>query len=216
MKNGVFTTTMVTKRTWLSGNWSINYYMGLIAENTMSDFGEFTKLQSVKSMVKNTREIEYSDILDSSRFSIKLDVIDPQTEYSGKVAAPLSILIGSIRPYLGNILIVPKVEWFGFDQDYLFPIKSEFLIFEPNDGLIWYWYWYLNSEDFLGRLPVGSGDTRPRLNPNEARMIPATPVSLESRKKLNATIRDLYNREWELMLEIIEKTGQFKTGANGE
>jgi len=47
-------------------------------------------------------------------------------------------------------------------------------------------------------------------------MIPATPVSLESRKKLNETIRDLYNREWKLMIEIREKTEQFKTGVNGE
>ena len=210
MKNGVFTTTMVTGQTWVSGNWSINYYMGLMADNTMSDFGEFTKPRSVKSMVKYTREIEYSDILDSSRFSIKLDTTDSENEYAGKVAPPLSILIGSMRPYLGNILVVPKAEWFGFDQDYLFPIKSEFLIFEPSDGLTWYWYWYLNSENFLGRLPVGSGDTRPRLNPSEAGMIPAAPDSLESRKKLNGIIRDLYNREWELMIEIKEKTGKFR------
>ena len=58
-----------SQRLWLQGKpvmeIGVSITVGLMADNTMSDFGEFTKPRSVKSMVKYTREIEYSDILDS-------------------------------------------------------------------------------------------------------------------------------------------------------
>ncbi len=70
-----------------------------------------------------------------------------------------------MRAYLGNVLVTPKASWIAEKSPFFFAIKSEFVQVVAKDGLLYFWWAFLQTPGFLRALPIGTGGTRPRLDP---------------------------------------------------
>jgi len=120
------------------------------------------------------------------------------------MASESQLLLGTLRAYLGNVIVTPKAEWLGVHGPLLFPLKSEFVLVIPHDGLDYYWWAYLRSEEFRDQLAVGHGGTRPRLHPLDVMRTPVSVPSLEKRKDLDFRLRKLAEEEWKLYVRNTE------------
>jgi restriction endonuclease S subunit len=101
-----------------------------------------------------------------------------------------------MRGYLGNIVVTPKVEWLGLPAPLWFAVKSEFVRINPKDGLLYFWWAYLKSPAFLHNLPVGSGGTRPRLQPESLAQMPVNVPPLSVRRKVHEQLETLAASGW--------------------
>ena len=99
------------------------------------------------------------------------------------------LLFGTMRAYLGNVVVTPRAEWIGEQSPFVFAVKSEFVQIEPKDGLVYFWWAYLQTQSFLHSLPIGSGGTRPRLH---ASALSQTPVEVPTKN-----IRETLHKEIE-------------------
>lgn len=119
-----------------------------------------------------------------------------------------TLLFGTMRAYLGNVLVTPDPEWVGFDPSVRFQVKSEFLVIEPVDGLRYYWAAILRSPSFLRRLPPGGGGTRPRLDANGLLRLPVDVAAIPERTRIDAALRNLAEQEWRFMIERLHLLGE--------
>ncbi len=107
-----------------------------------------------------------------------------------------ALLFGTMRAYLGNVLVTPRAEWIGEQSPFVFAVKSEFVQIEPKDGLLYFWWAYLQTQAFLHSLPVGSGGTRPRLH---ASALSHTPVQIPTeniRERIHKDIETFAASVW--------------------
>jgi hypothetical protein len=109
------------------------------------------------------------------------------------------LLLGTMRAYLGNVLVTPKAEWIGVPAPAYYPVKAEFVCIRPHDGLVYYWWAYLRSRDFIQHLPPGSGGTRPRLHVKDLAGVRVTVPPPETREAIDAALRECAQAEWELL-----------------
>ncbi|HKP11020.1 MAG TPA: hypothetical protein VJZ91_02880, partial [Blastocatellia bacterium] len=106
------------------------------------------------------------------------------------------LLLGTMRAYLGNIIVTPRAAWLGRKGPLSFAVKSEFVRVAPRDGLVYFWWAYLRSAAFLARLPAGSGGTRPRLQPDALAAACVNVPELEKRAAIHARLAECAAREW--------------------
>jgi hypothetical protein len=112
------------------------------------------------------------------------------------------ILFGTMRAYLGNILVTPLAQWIGYPSPLHFQVKSEFVVIAPFDELPYFWLAYLRSKSFLENLPLGSGGTRPRLQPHTLAQTPVTVPNLGLRQEIHAQLKELARQEWQTYVAI--------------
>jgi hypothetical protein len=120
------------------------------------------------------------------------------------------ILFGTMRAYLGNVLVTPDPTWLGLPEGTCYQVKSEFLVVEPLDGFVYYWAAFLRSDHFLRRLPPGGGGTRPRLNIDALLDLPVDPNDKTTREDIDRALRGLAEEEWRIMAkrrEVITRGG---------
>jgi hypothetical protein len=140
--------------------------------------------------------IEYNQISRGSWPAFWLERAEAGSSTSLPVVGEQALLFGTMRAYLGNVLVTPRREWVGSLRPLVFSVKSEFIQLVPNDGLVYYWWAYLRSNQFLANLPLGSGGTRPRM---DAGSLLASPVQVHdehTRDSLNARLLALAEEEW--------------------
>ena len=106
------------------------------------------------------------------------------------------LLFGTMRAYLGNVLVTPKAEWIGCRGPLFFPVKSEFVCVEPDDNCVYFWWAFLRSSDLLSNLPLGSGGTRPRLRRESFLQTPVKVPGLETRRAIHERLKECAEREW--------------------
>jgi hypothetical protein len=99
-----------------------------------------------------------------------------------------ALLFGTMRAYLGNVVVTPRAEWIGEQSPFFFAVKSEFVQVVPKDGLTYFWWAYLQTHSFLHSLPIGSGGTRPRLHASSLAQTPIEVPTREVREALHAQI----------------------------
>jgi hypothetical protein len=107
-----------------------------------------------------------------------------------------SLLFGTMRAYLGNLAVIPLAEWIGEAASFNASVKSEFVRVIPKDGLTFFWWAYLQSQQFLHNLPIGSGGTRPRVN---CAGLAQTPVSIPEesvRAELHRQLQESSKTMW--------------------
>jgi hypothetical protein len=108
-----------------------------------------------------------------------------------------------MRAYLGNIVVTPLAEWVDQESPISFSVKSEFVVVSPHDKLVYFWLAYLRSRHFLENLPVGTGGTRPRLQPQALGQTVVTVPSLEARRTIHKDLEVLARKEWENRLRTL-------------
>lgn len=146
------------------------------------------------------RPLEYADISSGDHLTFTLEDCAPDAPSKLCAVGERALLMGTMRAYLGNIVVTPRAEWLGRRGPLAFTVKSEFVELVPHDGLVYFWWAYLRSATFLAKLPTGGGGTRPRL---QSEALAATRVSvpeLEERAAINRQLEDCAAREWRAAL----------------
>lgn len=198
MKNGVSFSSIINTEDFVSGIWDPYYYKSKNVSNKFSNYVEISKSFSYKFPLNSFKysPIEYRDIPkgNSITFNLSLNV---DTEATNKCFAvpENTLLFGTMRAYLGNVLVTPKANWLN-EKKLWFPINSEFCEVQPFDTLKYFWFAFIKSPLFLNNLPTGTGGTRPRVNAEQLYQIPIVVPELEERLEINAKIERFAQKIW--------------------
>lgn len=158
--------------------------------------GEFLSIEkpSHRSSGSPFGPIEYRSLLPGPNLAFRLTRTPQVTRLP--TVGPQELLLGTMRAYLGNVLVTPLPEWLGEATRARFALKSEFVHLRPIDGNVYFWWVLLRSRSVLDRLPLGSGGTRPRLQPYDLLDLRVTVLPPRLRRVSHDRLRRLAEREW--------------------
>lgn len=142
--------------------------------------------------------IEYRHVPSASH-DVCSFVLHPRESHDEALAAvgERTLLFGTMRAYLGNVIVTPEVDWIGVMPGGRFAVKSEFLVVEPKDRLVYYWWHLLRSSEFLRSLPPGGGGTRPRLDCEVFLNSPVQLHPLAERRRIHEETERIAKSEWQ-------------------
>jgi hypothetical protein len=210
-KRGTAFVCIVEDRQRQPAVWEPHGYRSAEASGKLGDYVEVRRLRRLSSGPRSPfRALEYRDISRGDHLTFTLEDNPPQASAKLCEVGEQELLMGTMRAYLGNIIVTPHAEWLARKRPLAFAVKSEFVQVVPRDGLVYFWWAYLRSAMFLTKLPTGSGGTRPRLQPEA---LVATAVSVPDMKKraaINEQLEDCAAREWREMLRrraILDSVG---------
>ena len=213
MKNGSTYISIVERADFVSGNWNPSSYRHGESEDKLSDFADVKRAEGrkTKGAVSPYAPIEYRDIPAGVFLTFSLTTLNP-LDASPKYAfvKEQSLLFGTMRAYLGNVIVTPKASWVR-KEHVTFTIKSEFVEIIPHDGLVYFWWNYLRSASFLSLMPAGDGGTRPRANAESLLNIPVTVPPLEERRKVNDKLLDLAEKAWDNYIQCLDLANDSNT-----
>ncbi len=200
-KNGHMFIAVINRKE-LSNSWN-PYSYRKSDTSSLSDFVKVVKVRSNEDSVSTSifSPIEYSHIPIGKHFTFVLNEHDAEQKCRTNSVGEGTLLFGTMRAYLGNVIVTPNSKWIGHHGPLHFPVKSEFVEIKPKDELIYFWWGYFQSPSFLKNLPTGSGGTRPRLHPDVLLRVPVDVPSLETRKKINDSLEKIAKQEWESYIE---------------
>jgi len=181
--------------------WEPHSYRGAEASGKLGDYVEVRRLRRLSSGQPSPfRPIAYADISSGDHLTFRLENNVQESSLKLCAVGEQELLMGTMRAYLGNVIVTPRAEWLERKGPLTFVVKSEFVQVVPRDGLVYFWWAYLRSAMFLTKLPTGSGGTRPRM---QAEALAATTVNVPDVKKraaLNEQLEACAAREWREML----------------
>jgi hypothetical protein len=132
--------------------------------------------------------IEYRHIPRGTIPTFILEPLGSPSAWKADVVGEGCLLFGTMRAYLGNVLVTPEAAWIAEESPFFFAVKSEFVQVVPIDGLLYFWWAFLQTPGFLHGLPIGTGGTRPRLDPcsllQTSVEVPAQPIRERVHHKL--------------------------------
>lgn len=205
-KNGTFFLSVITPDQFIPSVWDPYVYR---QNDSMDLLGDFVAVEPVRShamfaMNAPFEPIEYRDIPASEYLSFGLRRGNLCKQETSAVDEG-QLLFGTMRAYLGNVLVTPEAEWIWQAPPLRFQVKSEFVMVRPSDELVYFWLAYFRSQVFLAHLPLGAGGTRPRLPASNLLRTPVSLPPLEFRQEIHHTLRTLAKQEWHTRLSV-EKT----------
>lgn len=198
-KNGTFFLSVVTAEDLRVGVWDPYAYRTPAEGETLAHFAVVQRLQ-VRAPRRlagfRMSPLEYRHL---HRGSIPVFTVEPEGMANpGNV--PMigegELLFGTMRAYLGNVLVTPKAEWMGETAPLFFPVKSEFVQVVPKDGLLYFWWAFFQTSRFLQSLPVGSGGTRPRLDRELLLQTPVEVPEISVRERVHRELAAYAERAW--------------------
>ncbi|MFL6275817.1 MAG: hypothetical protein ACJ74G_11580 [Blastocatellia bacterium] len=201
-KRGTLFVRIVEERQWQPAVWDPHRYQSAKASLLFGDYVEVRGLRrSASDSFSPFRPIEYGDISGGDYLTFKLEEANQQEAIH---VAPSrfcrigerALLMGTMRAYLGNIIVTPRAAWLGRRGPLSFAVKSEFVQLVPRDGMVYFWWAIVRSAVFLANLPTGSGGTRPRLQPEALAATPVRVPELEQRAAINEQLEKSAAREW--------------------
>ncbi|MGA2748104.1 MAG: hypothetical protein ABSG59_04940 [Verrucomicrobiota bacterium] len=202
-KNGTYFLSVVEADVLQAGVWDPYAYREPTRSETLEHFASVQKLPTRSHPARGFyySPIEYRHIHRGTIPVFTLERADRSHGERVPVAGEGCLLFGTMRAYLGNVLVTPKASWLGETSPIFFPVKSEFVHIVPKDNLIFFWWVFLQSPRFLQSLPVGSGGTRPRLDRD---LLLRTPVEVpiqSVRERIDNCLRGCAERAWHDYLE---------------
>ncbi len=212
-KNGYTFFTIVNAYQIESGQWNPYHYKKNKSNQTLSDFVNIQNIKNNKQdiSISDFAPIEYKNIPKGELLTFSLeDNCLQEGRYS--VVGEQVLLFGTMRAYLGNVVVTPKSDWIEKNSPLFYPINSEFVEIIPKDKLIYFWWGYLKSPLFLNQMPTGSGGTRPRVSIDNLEKIPITIPVLEKREEINSHLIALAKQSWINFMtcrKIIKQTNFF-------
>ncbi len=204
-KNGITFSSVVDSDQLISGTWDPFYYRSKATKNTLDKYVEINKQSSYKFSINTFKysPIEYKDIPRGSTVVFNL-YRNSEDQTNKCFAVPENtLLMGTMRAYLGNIIVTPKSSWLSEDKAW-FAINSEFCEIIPNDNLKYFWWAFFKSSSFLNNLPTGTGGTRPRVTVEQLYRIPVIIPDIEVRIKINTSIETVAKRLWKDQMDLSE------------
>jgi len=208
-RNGKFFISTVKEDDFISSVWDPYVYRHNGKTHTLSHFTIVQKVgvKSVAPAYLPFDPIEYRDIPHGNYLSFALAPRSNNAPPNLPVVGEGELLFGTMRAYLGNILVTPLAEWANQKPPLYFQVKSEFVVVSPHDKLPYFWLAYMRSKTFLENLPLGSGGTRPRLQPKALMQTPVTVPSLKVRKEIHDKLSALATNEWKNYRKIASALG---------
>jgi hypothetical protein len=181
--------------------WDPHRYRSVEEEGVLGDYVEVRSLRRLSAATASPfRAIEYGDISrgDHLTFTLEEGAHEPLAKLCS--VGEQTLLMGTMRAYLGNIIVTPRADWLNCTSSLRFAVKSEFVEIAPLDRLIFFWWAYLRSKTFLARLPAGGGGTRPRLQAEALATTSVNVPDLEKRTTIHRQLARCAAREWRQML----------------
>lgn len=197
-KNGAAFLQIVSRSDFRSAVWDPYEYRQGAHHETLGTFANIVPL-SASGQLGNTwrfAPIEYRHIA-RGRLPVFMIEANPPEEPMGLRYAPAgSLLFGTMRAYLGNVAVVPMAEWIGETTPLNAAVKSEFVRVVPKDNCSYFWWAYLQSQQFLHNLPIGSGGTRPRVNCAGLAQTPVSVPNVKVREQLHTELQEGAKTMW--------------------
>ncbi|MBD2137750.1 restriction endonuclease subunit S [Anabaena sp. FACHB-1237] len=195
-KNGYTFFTIVNSANLKTGIWNPYSYKDNELDNSLSDFVTIEKIANKGNInLSDFAPIEYKNIPTGELLTFSLQDNSVQ-EGKYYIIGEQVLLFGTMRAYLGNVLVTPKAKWLEKESPIFYPINSEFVEIIPHDKLPYFWWSYLKSAVFLQQMPTGSGGTRPRVTIDNLKQIPVSVPTLEERIKINNCLIQLAEQSW--------------------
>jgi len=197
-KNGSYFLSIVDRASSKPGIWDPFDYRENKQARTL---GYFASIQSLKAVpiprhAFKFAPLEYRHIGRGHvpAFILETSAGGLQSSCHGVVEGAL--LFGTMRAYLGNVVVTPRAEWIGEQSPFVFAVKSEFVQIVPKDGFVYFWWAYLQTQSFLHSLPIGTGGTRPRLHASSLSQTPVEVPTKDVRERLNGHIEAFAASLW--------------------
>jgi hypothetical protein len=197
-KNGALFISIVDREQMIRSVWDPYSYRGNRAGKCLGDYVEAAKLGRDKSAACRSpfRPVEYADISRGKSLAFALETRGPVSSFKTASAGEGELLMGTMRAYLGNVLVTPRAEWLGLEGPLCFPVKSEFVRIAARDRCSYFWWAFLQSPLFLTSLPAGSGGTRPRLQVDSLLLTPVRVPGASTRRMVHERLSDCAEQEW--------------------
>ena len=198
-KNGSYFFSIVERSAFRAGIWDTFSYR----ERKQSDLLEhFAQVMKVRAAAASGGALEYAPIeyRHIPRGRIPIFILEQATLLNRCVSTGVpegSLLFGTMRAYLGNVLVTPEATWLEQESPLVFSVKSEFVQVVPKDGLVYFWWAFLQSPSFLQALPVGGGGTRPRLDTTSLLQTPVEVPLRAVREKIHRQILHYAKIAWQ-------------------
>ena len=189
-KNGSFFLSIVDQASLRPGIWDPYAYREKKQTHTL---GYFASVQPLKVLALprhafNFAPLEYRHIGRGHLPAFVLESSNGGLQSSCRGVGEGALLFGTMRAYLGNVVVTPRAQWIGEKSPFVFAVKSEFVQVVPKDRLVYFWWAYLQTQSFLQSLPIGTGGTRPRLHASSLSQTPVEVPTEDTRERIHAQI----------------------------
>lgn len=131
--------------------------------------------------LSSARKINYKQVDTGTGFYSPVLLDTTEESYYSKTLPPGKVIIGRMRPYLNNTTVLDP----NLLNGTTIATDSEWLIFEPDDGLIHYWGLVLRTENVLRQFSITRGQTRPRLHEEDLCKISVPVHNEDTKERLN-------------------------------
>ena len=197
-KNGSFFLSILDRSALRTAIWDPYSYREKKQTQTL---GYFASVQSLKGVALPPHAfrfapLEYRHIGRGHVPAFMLESSGGGLQSSCHGVGEAALLFGTMRAYLGNVVVTPRAEWIGEKTPFVFAVKSEFVHVVPKDGLVYFWWAYLQTQSFLRSLPIGTGGTRPRLHASSLSQTPVEVPTKDVREQLHAQIEGFAASLW--------------------
>jgi len=210
-KNGAYFLSIVERASLKSGTWDPSCYRERKQSQTLGYFASIQPLNAI-TQPRHTFKfapLEYRHISRGHVPAFTLEPFSGGMQMSSHGVEEGVLLFGTMRAYLGNVIVTPRADWIGERSPFVFAVKSEFVQVVPKDGLIYFWWAYLQSQSFLHNLPIGTGGTRPRLQASALAQTPVEVPTKDVRERLDKQLHDFAANLWSqyvTMEQLLEET----------
>ena len=136
----------------------------------------------------NARKVNYKQVDNSTGFYSPVPLNRNDDSYSGRQLLPGTIVIGRMRPYLNNTIVIDP----DFTGTTTIVSDSEWQVFEPKDNLHYFWAMILRTNNVLRQFSITRGQTRPRLHEDDLRQISVPSIPKDKRAEIDEYRRGLF------------------------
>ena len=195
-RTGTMFVAFVTGEELRPGVWDPFLYRENGRSRTLGDNIAVSRLESETMTEAPFAPLEYKHIPKENSLTFMLESSEARVNRAMNAVGEQALLFGTMRAYLGNVVVMPKAKWLGLASPLIYPVKADFVHLVPKDGLHYFWWAYLRSPAFLHSLPVGSGGTRPRLHPEALIRTPVSVPPITVRRQVHLKLLSSAERAW--------------------
>lgn len=210
-KNGTYFLSIINRVSLKPATWDPYSYREKRQSQTL---GYFASVQSLKATRLPRHPfkfapLEYRHIGRAHFPAFTLESTGGEAQGNCHGVGEGALLFGTMRAYLGNVVVTPRASWIGEHSPFVFGVKSEFVQIVPKDGLVYFWWAYLQTASFLHSLPVGTGGTRPRLHASALAQTPVEVPTKDVRERIHTQIEAFAASLWSQYMateQLLENT----------
>ncbi len=202
MKNGITFTSIISQEKFENGIWDPFHYRNSNTSEVLNKYVTISKIAQ-RGNVNHLKyaPIEYKDIPRGNIIGFNLLKQSSSPNKTLPIVPNETLLFGTMRAYLGNVLVTPKSEWLSSSKSW-FAVNSEFVQIIPKDDLIYFWWAFFKSPSFLCTLPTGTGGTRPRTSVDQLLNTAIIVPNIEKRNEIDTELKSIAKNYWEQALKL--------------